>query len=121
MAVPLMKCCSHALRQRKRLCSGTCLQAILIVVLIVTVTFNVMFIIDNKNRLTTATSNDRSKQNEKFVDENSHVQLDFQDGDKLPQNGIFPNQNGEFMFNQNLYILKQLATQKFNMARQSKL
>jgi len=38
-------------RFRRRACSGACLQGILLAVLIVTLIFNILFILDNKSRL----------------------------------------------------------------------
>lgn len=85
----MMRCLSH----RK---FGTCLQAILIIVLIVTVTFNVMFIIDNRTRLTASSSRTQSSQGEKYVDENNQVQVDDTDNDQLSKHGILPNQNCKY-------------------------
>ena len=86
---------------KRKLCTGSCVQAILIVVLITTVIFNVMFILDNKSRLTSNNGRGSNVNNREPIDENvedddenKFVQLE----EKLPHpGGAHSDTNGVYV------------------------
>lgn len=60
---------------RRRGCTGTCVQGVLVAVLIVTLVFNIIFILDNRTRF-----RGRAEKiiniNEFVIDENQHIVID---------------------------------------------
>ena len=65
-----MPCNSCSIRHRNRGCSGKFIQGVLIGVLVVTVVFNILFIIDNRSRFR------KSFANSNEVDENAQINLE---------------------------------------------
>ena len=79
------QCC----RSRRHICHGACLQGILLSVLIITLIFNIMFIMDNRGKLGRNVKENVGKQ-----DENKHIKIDDDKNNVPEQNLIAPNPNG---------------------------
>ena len=85
-----LPCLSRPIKIRRRGVLGRFLQLVLVSVLVVTVVFNVLFIIDNSKRLRTAHSNNPSYPSSSDVDdevEKASLVLDQKDKDE----GLYRN------------------------------
>lgn len=91
----LIKQCSTSIwRSQRHVCHGACLQGILLSVLIVTLIFNIMFIMDNRSRLGSNTkANGNDAQQDHKDDENRHIKIDDNNNKMLDHNLIAPNPN----------------------------